>query len=548
MPEIAIQASDGSRRRVPLDKERVSIGRSRESDIFLPDQWLSRHHAEICLEDDGTYYLRDLGSKNGTLLNGERIRDAERLRPGDVINLGEHVLTFSIEETDEPEEEVAFEGTRVFSVKELSDVITKPALDPQALAEQNRILAILIKANEELRFHKPQAELFETILDLLFQAIPAERGAILLQEGVPPLSVIKASRSRHGPPVVKVSRSITRRVLADRVSLFLPNLMEDATFRTQDSILSSGIRSALCAPLWLSSGASGGRDEVIGEVYLDTLARDQPFTEEDLKILTALANVAAAKIENVRLLEETLEKRRLEEDMRIAAEIQTNLLPKRAPDLPGYALAGSNRPCRTVGGDYYDFAVDRGQLLLALGDVSGKGTGAALLMTVLRAAVRGHWSEGSVADAVARINRTVCQNVPDNKYITFFVARLDPATGRLNYVNAGHNPPLLVRADGRVEELTEGGMVLGLLDSAPYVDATVALDAGDVLVVFSDGVTETWNPADEEFGEQRLAELAARHRALDAPQLQEVILQELEGFASGVKAGDDRTLIVLKRH
>jgi sigma-B regulation protein RsbU (phosphoserine phosphatase) len=544
MPEIAIQTADGAKERFPLVKNRVTIGRSRESDIFLPDQWLSRHHAEILQRNDG-YYVLDLQSKNGTLLNGQPVKDERRLREGDVITLGEHSLTFCTDDGDE--EAVEPEGTRVFSVRELSDINTKPAIDPAELQRQNRVLSILSKAASELVVHRPLKELFDLVLDLLFEAVPAERGAILVLEGHPPSLQVKASRSRRGESLSRVSRSIARRVMEDRVSLLLPNIMEDVRFRAEQSILSSGIRSAMCAPLWFSPGGSG-KDMVIGIVYLDTLQHAHNFGEEDLRILTALANVAAAKIENVRLMEESLEKRRMEEDMRMAAEIQSSLLPRDAPKVDGYGLVGSNHPSRTVGGDYYDFVVEDGRLLFALGDVSGKGTGAALLMTVLRAAVRGHWTEPKLAEAVNRINRTVCQNVPTNKYVTFFMAALHPETGVISYVNAGHNPPLLIRADGQVEKLQEGGMVLGLFESVPYSDGLVELHRGDTLLVFSDGVTETWNPDGDEFGEQGLLEIALRGRGLDAATLQDEILRELDRFAQGAKATDDRTLIVLKRY
>jgi serine phosphatase RsbU (regulator of sigma subunit) len=470
-----------------------------------------------------------------------------RLRPGDVVTLGEHVLSLSeseaapeLEEDDSPD----LYGTQIFSARELSDVATRPA-DAEGLARQNRILSILTKAASALIVHRPLPELFELILDLVFEAVPAERAAILLAEGPALEPVIKASRSRSGEKIHRVSRSIARRVLEQQVSLLIPNILEDAVLSAQDSVLSSGIRSALCAPLWFTS-ASGTQDRVIGLVYLDALAR-QAFSEEHLRLLTALANVAAAKIENARLLEEMIEKQLLEEDIRTAAEIQRGLLPHSAPVVPGYELTGLNRPCRTVGGDYYDFALDDGRLLIAIGDVSGKGTGAALLMTVLRAAVRGHWAEGTPCEAMARINRTVCQNVPTNKYVTFCMARLDPQAGRLSYVNAGHNPPLLVRAGGGIEKLSEGGMVLGLFDSVPYTEGAAELRPGDALVLYSDGVTETFDAQGDEFGEERLVELLVRLRHVDAAGLENAILNEIESFGGGLKATDDRTLVVLKR-
>jgi serine phosphatase RsbU (regulator of sigma subunit)/pSer/pThr/pTyr-binding forkhead associated (FHA) protein len=544
MAEIAIQTAGGTRERYPLARRRVSIGRSRDSDIFLPDQWLSRHHAAIEERPDG-YWVSDLKSKNGTLLNGEPVRDWHRLRPGDVITLGEHTLTFCAEAGADEEEEREPEGTRVFPIRELSAINTRPAIDAAELQRQNRVLAILSKAASELVVHRPLGELFDLVLELLLEAVSAERGAILLLEGGVPQ--IKASRARQGGDVLtRVSRSIARRVIEERVSLLLPNVLEDARFRSEDSILASGIRTAMCAPLWVSA-AGEGRDTVIGLVYVDSIQHTHVFTEDDLRVLTALANVAAAKIENVRLLEESLEKRRMEEDMRMAAEIQTGLLPSSAPLIPGWDLAGSNRPCRTVGGDYYDFAIEKGRLLLALGDVSGKGTGAALLMTVLRAAVRAHWTEPSLADAVSRINRTVCQNVPSSKYVTFFLASLDPGSGRLDYVNAGHNPPILVRAAGEVEKLSIGGLVLGIFEDVSYEGGTIEMGQGDTLVVYSDGVTETWDPEGEEYGEDKLVALAVGGRVRGADAVQAAILSEIESFEQGARATDDRTLVVLKR-
>jgi len=543
MAELKIQTADGSRERFPLSKPRITIGRARSSDVFLPDQWLSRHHAAI-EQRQGSYYLLDLGSKNGTLLNGERVSGDRRLRDGDIVTLGEHVLAFSLE--DEFEERPP-EGTRVFSAKELSDIKTKPSIDPVELARQNRILGVLSEAAKQLIVHRPLGELFEKVLDLLFEAVPAERGAIMLLEGTPPEPTIKASRSRQGGPIASLSRSIVRRVLEKKEALLISSVMDDASFSTQDSILATGIRSAMSAPLWYTATGSE-EDAVIGLVYVDSLMASHSFNEEDVRILTALANVAAAKIENSRLLEENLEKRVLEEEMRTAAEIQRGLLPERAPTVPGYGVVGSNRPCRTVGGDYYDFGMDGGRLHFALGDVSGKGTGAALLMTVLRAAVRGHWGQGEPAEAVTRINRTVCQNVTPGKYVTFFMGRLDPETGHVAYVNAGHNPPIVVRADGSLDSLTTGGVVLGLFDVVEYEQAATELHAGDVLVVFSDGVTETWNREDEEFGDARLAELVRQGRHLDAAALEGEILRELDRFSQGTKATDDRTLIVLKRN
>jgi sigma-B regulation protein RsbU (phosphoserine phosphatase) len=544
MPALEIAAPDGGKRVLALEKERVTIGRARENDLFLPDRWLSRHHAEIRMGDGG-YHVFDLGSKNGTLVNRVPVRESQRLRSGDIITLGEHSITFSDgEDGGTQESDTEPMGTQIFSARELSKEVRTPAGDADTLARQNRILRVLSDAASALVIHRPLGETFERILDLLLEAVSAERAAIVLTTagGEPE---IKAARVRSGPPIKRISRSIARRVVTDRVALLLPNIMEDVGLRGQESILATGIRSALCAPLWLAGTES---DTVIGLVYMDSRLGSANFDQEDLRVVTALANLAAAKIENARLLEESLEKRRLEEDMRTAAEIQGRLLPSCAPKVPGYGLVGSTQPCRSVGGDYYDFEMENDKLLLALGDVSGKGTGAALLMAVLRAAVRGHWAdEGEISDAMGRINRTLCQNVPANKYVTFFMARLDPGTGELRYVNAGHNPPLLFRAAGATETLEEGGMVLGMFDSVPYGDGVVQLGRGDVLLVYSDGLTEAWDEAGDEFGDKRLAETAVALRSSNVAEIHERVLAAVDAFSDHAKPTDDRTLVVLKR-
>ena len=544
MSEIVIQSADGNREHYSLEKDVTTIGRSRESDIFLPDQWLSRHHAEIRRKGEA-WIIVDLNSKNGTLLSGQPAKGEVKLRPGDVITLGEHTLTYTEGASSFEDVEKEPEGTRVFSARELSDISTKPAIDPTELARQNRVLTIVSKATSELVAHKPLSELFDLILSLLFEAVPAERGAIVLLESETSRPEIKASKSRAGRSITHVSRAISRKVLTEKVSLLLPKLLEDKEFNPSESILSSGIRSAMCAPLWYSVG---GVDAVLGLVYLDTLEKSYSFGEEDLRILTALSNVAAAKIETTRLLEEMFEKRRMDRELDVAAEMQRGLLPREAPVVPGYGVVGKNIPCRTVGGDYYDFSHENGRLLLALGDVAGKGVTAAPIMAVVRAAVRDHWSGGSPAQTVARVNRTVCRNVPDNKYVTFFHASLDPASGQLAYVNAGHNPPVLVHAEGPVEALGEGGTVLGIFEAAAYTEGTAQMRPGDTLLIYSDGISETFDPEGNEFGERGLAAVAQRTKGLEAAAVQDEILRELERFSLGAKATDDRTLIVIKRY
>jgi sigma-B regulation protein RsbU (phosphoserine phosphatase) len=294
----------------------------------------------------------------------------------------------------------------------------------------------------------------------------------------------------------------------------------------------------MCAPIWSTSNRKGdGR--VLGLIYLDSRDEHPALTERDLHILITLANITATKIENVRLMEESLLKQRIEEDVRRAAEIQADLLPHASPTIEGYRLCGATEPCRMVGGDYYDFELDGQSLHMALADVSGKGTGAAMLTVALRATVRAHWRSGPLTEATARINQTFHQNVPPDRYATFFVARLDPVSGRLVYVNAGHNMPLLIRPNGEWCRLEVGGTVLGAFADTTYHQGTALLEPGACLLVFSDGISDAWPDHDE--ADRQLVDLVLARRCGEVAALRSKIFSAVDG------TNDDRTLIILER-
>jgi serine phosphatase RsbU (regulator of sigma subunit) len=544
MPEIRIRPPDGRASRFPVDKDWIKIGRSRDSDIVLSDIALSRRHAEIRRRGD-EFFLRDLGSVNGTRLNGERIKTERRLYPGDIIRIADYVLTFC--EASDPVDEVTLKlGIHAFSAREFTSPQTPEALAPEELVRQTRILDILSRAAGALVAHRPLEELVELVLDELLDVTPADRGALVLLEGEPPVPVVKASRSRVGPPIAVISRTIARKVVGERLALLIPRVIEDATYANKESIVGAGIRSAMAAPLWLTS-APDEEGDVIGLVYLDTCQEGPAFGEEDLRVLTALANLAATRIASARLQETSLNKKHLAADLKRAAQIQSSFLPSCPPSVPGYDLAGEIRSGGAVGADYYDFEIDRGDLLLVLGDVAGKGTGAAILMTLLRAAVRAHWTDGVPGEVMARINRNLVQSVPANRYATLFLGRLTPETGRLRFVNAGHHPPLLLREDGALLRLRDGGTILGTFEDAGYGEGFVSVAPGDVLVIFSDGVAEAIDESGEAFGDGVLAEVLRANREKSAAEIVAAVMKALVEHAGDLPTHDDRTLIVAKR-
>jgi len=289
---------------------------------------------------------------------------------------------------------------------------------------------------------------------------------------------------------------------------------------------------------------------VFGIIYADSPLSDARFTEDHLKVLTTLASVAAIRVENARLTEEQMERERLEREQQVASEIQQRFLPAAAPQLEGWELQGISFPCYEIGGDYYDFIRrEDGKLVIALGDVSGKGTAAALLMSSLHAAIHAQAdTHDSIVETISAVNRYLVESIPANRFVTLFYGVLDPKSGSLTFLNAGHNPPLIVHAGGTMEQLAAGGLPLGIMEGAEFREGRTQLRAGDVLVVYSDGVSEAVNPTGEEFGPTRLYEVVARNLDATAGGIRDRIESALTKFCQGTPAADDITLVIVKRN
>lgn len=541
--EVVVCSVRGSTSRRVRLHVRTTVGRAEDNDLCLPDALLSRHHAEF-LQHDGACYVVDLDSSNGTYVNDIGVRGEQVLHEGDTITVGETSLMFHEKLLLSDAGEQPSDGTVRSEVIPETTRSTKKAIDVTDLISEDRVLGVLCRATNALVVHRPLPDLFNQILDAILDSIPAQRAAIMLLEGQPPMPTLKATRTRFGSPITAVSQDIARRALNDRVAFVLRDVLDDPEIRDRVSLSADSIRSVMCAPLW-SNLNPGDHGHLLGLVYLDSQSDVPPLTYRDLQVLTVLANVTATKIESARLLEENLQKRRLEEDLRLAAEIQSDLLPRNSPEIPGYDVDGTTEPCRMVGGDYFDFEYDGEVLHLALADVSGKGIGAAMLMVALRATVRAHWRDGSLPEATSRINRTFHMTVPSDKYATFFVARLELRTGCLTYVNAGQNKPLLIQPDGQWQSLEVGGTVVGAFAETSYQQGTAVLEPGARLLVFSDGISESWPDADVA-DRQLVAISQLRSRDTSAAALRADIFHAVDQ-ASGFKTADDRTLLVIQR-
>ena len=562
--ELIVKYPDRAPDHFPLGRLRITIGRSARNDLCIPDPFASRVHAEVRREGD-EYVLQDLGSANGTLYNGATVDGVVHLTAGGRIQIGETEIVYDdgtfnsgmgatmiTDNTSSlPEATIALaSGDRTTSG--LLEAIEGARTQPEEIAsttvtpkaKQGDLLALISKVGITLLASATLNETLEQIVALVFEAVPADRCLIMMRdEGSEDLRVAVARlRDRVGEVgEIRVSRNVLDEVVIRGKSVLTSDAQHDPRFASGTVVL-QGVRSVLAVPLGVS-------DKVFGIIYADSPIAEGRFTEDHLKVLTTLASVAAIRVENTRLVEARLERERLERELALASEIQQRFQPTAPPHVQGYELQGISFPCYEIGGDYYDFIErDDGRLVIALGDVSGKGTAAALLMSSLHAAIHAQSaSHNTLSATISAVNRYLADNIPANRFVTLFYAELDPESGALSFLNAGHNPPLIVHSAGTVEQLASGGLPLGIKPDAEYREGRTQMQRGDVLVIYSDGVTEAVSPTGEEFGATRLYEVVSRNIDASAAGIRDRIESSLTKFAQGTSAADDITLVIVKR-
>ncbi len=389
----------------------------------------------------------------------------------------------------------------------------------------------------------------DKILDLITQRcvhhLGAEQGAVLLLKEFKPekpfQTLCRAGDTSHQRLPFRLDDQLAGWMLKYRSPLLINDMGSDRRFATGGSDLFS-VRSLLCAPM-----VCKGRMTGLLVVFNKKTATG--FSADDQRLLAIIASESAQVIENARLAEKEKTLLHMQEELRLAYEIQYNLLPGEPPRLAGYDIAGKSIPAKEVGGDYFDFlTVGENNLAFCLGDVSGKGLPAALLMANLQAAVRSQAMAGtSLTSCLERANALLFRNTSPEKFATLFFGSLDTAGHVLHYCNAGHNHPFLIGKETEPLRLSAGGLALGCFDSFPFEESQVPMNPGNWLVVFSDGISEAVNETGEEFGEARLGELATANRDGSAAELIEKILQSVGAHAGDRPQMDDMTLVVLKR-
>lgn len=545
---------------VPFDliQQETVIGRLPECDIQLNSNMVSRKHAQL-VQADGKIFLEDMGSGNGTFLNGQKIEGRTALKTGDRIKFGPILFRFEGEGGTDGEDssarvlanaaEMAAEvevddsegGSTIMGAAEnasgfgLLDV--QPAAKLKAVLEISRSLAGTLDVEK----------LLPKILDTLFSIFPhADRGCILLKNDAGKM-ITRAMKHRtdEEDSSVRLSRTILNQVLEQRKAILSADATSDERFQASESISALTIRSMMCAPLLAVEG------EPLGIINIDTQNPLSQFNKDDLEILVAVAGQAAMSYESARLLASYVDKQKQDSEMQIARGVQQALLPDALPKVDGYQFFAAYEAAQAVGGDYYDaIPLPDGKVALAFGDVAGKGVPGALVMSRISSVVRSTVElVHDVGEAVERINFQMCAKSVEGRFVTFFLGVLDTINHKMRCVNAGHMPPMIRKLDGSITEFSEDtvGVPIGVMEGFPFEVVEHDLVPGEQLVLYTDGVSEAMNPSSELYGMDRLRKIVGGTQG-DAETLGRTIREDVREHAAGRPQNDDITLMVFGRN
>lgn len=533
-PRPRLVVTDALGRRIAsIDKPLFTIGRRTETDLRLTGADISRLHAEIALEE-GVCVLRDKESRFGTFVNGERITE-RTLAHGDQLRFGQ------TGDTDV-----------VFFIDDEAPSVEKSAV---LAATELRQMAALLEGLRALGSGRVLDEVLALVLDSAIEVTGAERGFIMLANRERELELeFKLARARGKVTLsgrtFETSRKIPEAVFATGEQMIVDDLLDGDLAQAHVGTVALGIRHVLCTPLrivrYVERAEQKGADELIGVLYLDSRERGALRSASAHQALDTLSAEAALAIENARLYREALDKAKFEQELKVAAAIQQSLLPPAAREGAFFTTAAASVACRAVGGDFFDYVdLPSGEFGFIVGDVAGKGSPAALLA----AAVLGMFSaeatyQSSAAAVITRLNHGLFRRAIESRFLTTFygILRRD---GSLTYCNAGHNAPMLVSSSG-IRRLETGGTVLGLFEHAQFEEETVMLQPGDILIAFSDGVTEALNERGDEYTDDRLLAAVMANRGKPPQKILDALLGDLHAFSHGASQSDDVTLVMVR--
>lgn len=506
-----LMLTEGSsiRQKFPLEATPVIIGRHPECEVQLDDGSVSRQHAKITF-DRGQYYLHDLNSRNGTYLNDNAINGPTKLYDQSEIKICDVMLVFSLSEpttneaqakrattdSENPQtsnssvfiDDFADLRSHVMSQLEIPSHYSKNHHHASAEEKLNAITKIAHALSESVE----RDQVLTRILDFLFELfVEADRGFIILKNDQGILEPLGIKTRRPGQEEqIRISRTIINDVINNRRPVISSDAASDDRFDMSQSIVDFRIRSMMCAPMINS------KDEAIGVIQLDTLKKSIAFNEQDLETLVTVAMQASLAVQKSEMFEAAKRAESFRADMKLAHEIQQRFLPQRAPESNGFEFFSYYRPMQQVGGDYFDYVqLDENRIGVVVADVVGHGIPAALLMAKVSAEARFALATcDSPVDAVTRMNDSL-SGMNLDRFVTLVLGLLDTEKKVVTLVNAGHMPPILRNAAGEFQELAreEAGIPLGIMKDFEYHSVDVALEDGDVLVMYTDGINEAMN-------------------------------------------------------
>lgn len=543
-----------------ISGEEAVLGRHPECTVQLNSNMVSRKHARVFRRGDG-FSIEDLGSGNGTFVNGKKIEGSTVLKHQDRIKLGPLLLRYESESVGAvpvPQSESFTSGGGTIEVDpysladdDVSSIMGQTGsvggfgnLEVQPEAKLKAVLEI----SRSLAGTVDLEALLPRILETLFKIFPhADRGSILFKHPETGKLIPKAYRHRRAgdDESVKLSRTILKTVLEKKTGVLSADATNDSRFEASESISNLTIRSMMCVPML------GLDAEVMGVIHIDTQNAFNQFKEDDLDLLVAVAGQAALSYESARLLTTALEKEKQDREMDIAMNVQRALLPESLPTVDGWDFFASYDSAQAVGGDYYDcLRLGEDRICIAFGDVAGKGVPASLVMSRLSSVVANTVQfVADMGEAAYRINNQMCAKAVEGRFVTFVLGLIHLQTGELSLVNAGHMPIMVRRADGTIEEFGDNliGIPLGVMEDFPYDVATRIVQPGETVVIYTDGVSEAMNPASDLYGVPRIMEVITEQGPCTAAKLGVALREDVRRHANGRPQNDDITLMVFGR-
>lgn len=533
MAYLDITLADGRKRTHQLGEQPVVLGREPTCDIPLQDLSASRRHV-IIRRDTDQYILEDLGSKNGTLVN-DLPAQTVALRSGDEIMIGAVRAIFR----DQPPPSVGLSVVVADQPRGQQSTTYRGEIESPNLS--HRRLELLYQLNERLTRVRDRDELLSDAMDVCFEMLRFERGAMAIKQPKGNLvdwPVVRNLRGAEGE--LTVSRTILSSALTHGERVIV-NDTGAANIDPTISMVQHGIRSAMCVPLM-------SNERILGVIYGDRVSTGTTYTKEEIDFLAGIARLVTIGLINAQLLEEQKLKIQLEGEIAMARDIQTGLFPRRIPNRDDLRFAAINDPGRHVSGDYYDIVElpDR-RVLFLIADVTGEGVAASLLMANLQAAVRVTLGDSQpLGRLLDRWSSLIYQNTDASKFVTCLVGIIDPAGRRLELASAGHHHPIAVRAGNCTTFEIESEYPLGVIEQSEYASHFFDLEPGPLSILcYTDGVIEAMDEDMELFGMNRLHEALASAEGIDAESLVRRVRQGVRKFVGNQPQGDDITILAI---